>query len=614
MTATSRLAATTVRTAAALLVALAVTLGLPGPASAHAYLVRTDPADGAVLERAPDRLALYFSEHVVLGATRIELVDWGGRVTALSGLALETDAPDDTEGPSVVTAELPDLARGAYRVRWSTLSSDDLHRTSGYFVFGIRTAVTAAGFDEPRPRVSESGLKWVVLLGFGAALGSALVTRLLGGASSGRIVGRLRLLGRSGAAVAALGSALLLVDQAVAAGLGAHQLVASGYAGRWGVREAGLVLLFFALGRRPGTRARSVLLPAGALLAALGGALLGHAGADPGAAYTRVAVTAVHLLALLTWVGGVAALALVVLPAATGRPTDLGVRALMRRFATPAVALLGVGVASGVYLASATVVSVDAALATTYGRTLLVKLGLLGVMCLLALLNHRRLHGPHDLDLPVRGVRAEATAALLLLAATAVLTSAQPATEPGFRPQPQATPGPVAGRADDLQVGVDVSPGVAGLNVVSVTAFDTRRPSPGQVTGVVIDLGDGAVVHATAHGDGRWSISGVDLPAGTRQLEVTVTRPGLPHASFRTQWIVGSGTAGLAPTVSVAPLEGVLRTLALGLAALVAAGLVLGRRARARRSAGVRDDELSLATPAPPAPSDGRRRRSEAVH
>jgi copper transport protein len=606
----------TAKVAAALLVVLALALGLPGPASAHAYLERTNPADGAVLDRAPDRLALYFSEHVVLEATRIELVDAAGRVTALSHLELETDEPDDTEVPSVVTAALPELRRDAYRIRWSTLSSDDLHRTSGYFVFGVGTVVTAAGFDEPRPRVSESALRWLVLLGMGCALGSALVERLLGaGASRGGTRTRLRILGRSGAAAAALVSVVLLVDQMTAAGLGPHELVTSTYAGRWGLREVGLLAIFVALGRRPGTRSRSGLLVVGAVLAAVGGALLGHAGAAPGAAYTRVAVTAVHLLAVLTWVGGVIALAVMVSRARPGR-ADLAARKLLRRFGAPAVTLLGVGVASGVYLASATVVSVDAALATTYGRTLLVKLGLVAAMCLLALLNHRRLHGPHDLDLPVSGVRTEAGVAVLLLAATAVLASAQPATEPGFRPQPQATVGPVGGRAQDLQVGVDVSPGLAGVNVVSMTVFDTRRPAPGQVTGVRIGLGDGSVLAATPLGDGRWSVAGVDLPAGPRRLEVTVTRPGLPEASLDTRWTIGAGGAGRSTLVSVAPLENSLRGLALFLVAVLVSGLLLARRrASSARPRTVPDRAVSRPSPVRGEQTlDDPRPRSEVVH
>ena len=44
---------------------------------------------------------------------------------------------EDTEEPVEVVATLPTLQRSSYRVSWETLSSDDLHRTSGVLVFGV---------------------------------------------------------------------------------------------------------------------------------------------------------------------------------------------------------------------------------------------------------------------------------------------------------------------------------------------------------------------------------------------------------------------------------------------------------------------------------------------
>ena len=39
-------------------------LGTAGPASAHATLIRTDPAEGAVLDAVPDQILFTFSEGV----------------------------------------------------------------------------------------------------------------------------------------------------------------------------------------------------------------------------------------------------------------------------------------------------------------------------------------------------------------------------------------------------------------------------------------------------------------------------------------------------------------------------------------------------------------------
>jgi copper transport protein len=564
------------RVAAWLIMAVTLLVGSAAPASAHAYLERTNPADGSVIQRAPDRLALYFSEHVVLEATTIEVVDGDGRVIKLDGLALETDEPDDTEAPAVVTASLPDLPRDAYRVRWSTLSSDDLHRTSGLFVFGVATQVLPTPFSEPTPRGSESGLRWLLLLGLALALGSRLIERLapIGTARLGRV----RAAGLLGAGTAVVVSLALMADQLLAGGLSWSELTGSGYAERWSLREAGLLLVVLGVASTR-SRARGPALVLGAMAAAAGSALLGHAGADPGSAYTRVIATSVHLLAMLTWSGGVLCLVVLLVPAKIRRAGQLEVRALLRAFGGPAATCLGLGVATGLYLSSSTVVSVDAALRTTYGRTLLIKVALVAVMVLLALANHRRLRGRHDLDLPRRGVLAEATAAVLVLGATAFLTSAQPATESLFLTPPVTTTGPVSGDVADLHVAVDVAPNLPGVNVVSIDVFDTRRPAPSQVTAVALTI-DGVATSAAPLGDGRWTVAGVDLSAGTRSLRVTATRPGLPGASIDTSWTVGSGSGGYQPVVSTAPVRAPLRVLAALVLTIWLLGLVVLRQRR----------------------------------
>ena len=135
------------RLAAVLAAALLAVLVGPVPgAQAHAFLARSNPADGQVLAAAPAQLRLDFSESVVLAATEIDVVDGSGRHMTPTRLTLvaqgDQDAADasagpDTEEPVEVVAALPALGRGSYRVSWRTLSSDDLHRTSGVLVFGV---------------------------------------------------------------------------------------------------------------------------------------------------------------------------------------------------------------------------------------------------------------------------------------------------------------------------------------------------------------------------------------------------------------------------------------------------------------------------------------------
>ncbi len=99
-------------------------------ADAHAVLESTEPADGAQLDSAPDRVVLRFSESV-------QAADDGITVYAGSGDALDTGPPEHPGGDgSAVAVDLPDLDDGAYVVSWRVVSVDS-HPVSGAFVFEV---------------------------------------------------------------------------------------------------------------------------------------------------------------------------------------------------------------------------------------------------------------------------------------------------------------------------------------------------------------------------------------------------------------------------------------------------------------------------------------------
>ncbi|MGA8979271.1 MAG: copper resistance CopC family protein, partial [Pedococcus sp.] len=164
-----------------------------GPASAHAFLVSSNPADGQVLDKAPTELRLRLSESVLLGSTSVTVVGGSVRHELTDLRLIRAGAPGDTgpgateatssgavgdEAPVELVASLPPLGRGSYRVSLETVSADDLHRTAAVLVFGIRQQVSAAGRQEASPRLDEALLRWVVLAGLCLGLGAALVRRL----------------------------------------------------------------------------------------------------------------------------------------------------------------------------------------------------------------------------------------------------------------------------------------------------------------------------------------------------------------------------------------------------------------------------------------------------
>src|SRR6476660_5076659 len=240
------------------LLALAVTLGTAllvalgaSPASAHAYLASSSPADGASLAAAPRTIELRFTEHVVLEATEITVTEPNGHQLALSGLSL-VESDEDQEAPSTVVAPVPTLGVGAYHVSWSTLSSDDLHKSSGTFAFGVQSEVQAAGPSETNPDLFELVGRWAVLAGLGAGLGAVVVGRLLGRlpVDTGRMPRAW--LRRQAARLLVVATGIALVVALVDLVRFGSAAFTTGYVVRWGLRELALLAAALLLGRRRG--------------------------------------------------------------------------------------------------------------------------------------------------------------------------------------------------------------------------------------------------------------------------------------------------------------------------------------------------------------------------
>ncbi|MFI2647829.1 copper resistance protein CopC [Micromonospora fulviviridis] len=614
------------RLLAALAVAGLTVLAGPAPARAHAYLASSAPADGAVLDRAPETLTLAFTEHVELSAARVALVDGDGRHWAVTGLALrgaggEPAAEDaDTEEPVTLVAGLPALPPNTYHVSWRTLSSDDLHTTSGTLVFGVGRQVTAAGAAGPvGPGPRESAVRAAGLLGLAVLLGGAALALLAGrrrppGPAMDRALRRrLLVVSGYGGAVALLAAPLQLAIQLAGAAGGWRLLADQLTGGRWLLREAGTAaLLAVVLGAAhrlrtvPGARiapAGVAVGLAGALAAAAGTALLGHPAGGP----VRTAlVGGGHVLAAGGWAGAVLAAVLALLPVARrGADRAAQLRALLRAFAALAVGCVTLLVLTGLLLTGPQVSTVDALLGSPYGLLLLAKAGVAVVAGLLGLRTARRLRRA---DLPRRGLLAEAGALAVVLGLAGALAAAGPARGPAFpvagaaRTEPQ-----VGGQMADLVDTVAVRPNRPGRNIVSITVGDTRRPAPGPVTGVSLLLtgpnGERAVHPVTRTADG-WVVAVDDIRTpGTWRVGVTVLRDGLPPVTGTHPWLVPAGESAATPVrVSAAPVRPVLdrSALALGVAAAVGLVLVAARRWRRRRAAGRdRDQRPPAGTPAP---------------
>src|SRR4051794_6190948 len=171
---------------------------IPASADAHATIVRTTPADQAVLKTQPREVSLEFSERVDLGAHAIRLLDGSGEEVKTAA------AKPGPGGPSTAVLTLPPgLAKGTYVVAWRVVSSDS-HPVSGAFSFSVgapsQVVFESGGSSSATVRTIDAIGRGLAFLGLALALGGALVVFVLSSAAPAR--GRQLVLGGVGALLA----------------------------------------------------------------------------------------------------------------------------------------------------------------------------------------------------------------------------------------------------------------------------------------------------------------------------------------------------------------------------------------------------------------------------
>jgi copper resistance protein C len=99
------------------------------PAIAHSLLLESSPAAEASLTMPPSQLTLRFNNRIEKRLSRITVLDERGAAHDLA-IAVADGGADR------LTAAVPPLAPGAYRVEWHVLSTDG-HVVSGSFGFRL---------------------------------------------------------------------------------------------------------------------------------------------------------------------------------------------------------------------------------------------------------------------------------------------------------------------------------------------------------------------------------------------------------------------------------------------------------------------------------------------
>jgi copper transport protein len=417
--------------------ALFAALVFPGAAWAHATLELTSPRIGQRLAASPRQVTLTFDQSVRALSNGIQVLDATGRI--VSG------PPHLGAGDSrVVVAPVRRLPKGAYTVRWATISNDS-HVGRGVFTFGVRTAAPpiSQAYGASGPTVSEHIVRWLYFVSL-ALLTGGLGFRLfvLRGPVSRETERRFyRVTGIGVVAALEVGIVAFLLRAEDALQLPFTSFLygdLSPFARTTRLGQAfvamelgfavvaALLFLAWLTGRRV------LLWPAFLLSLGLGSglSLASHQSDDRG--WLPSFADWVHLSAATLWIGGLLSLGLVVWNDRELRRTAFW------RFSEIAGPLVALVVAAGVYMSFKRFPALHDFWDVGYGQLLLVKLGLVSLALSWGAFHHLvvrpRLDRPGVAKRLPRSLAGEATVAVAILLLAAILVDSKPPAKPAPAP------------------------------------------------------------------------------------------------------------------------------------------------------------------------------------
>ena len=191
--------------------------------------------------------------------------------------------------------------------------------------------------------------------------------------------------------------------------------------------------------RRPSTSSWWGLASVGAVACAFSPALSGHASSAPRFRALAVMADGLHVLAASSWLGTLAVVLVAGIAAARLQSAERRgslVRSLITTYSPVALVAAGVATVTGVFAAWLHVGTIPNLWGTRYGITLLIKLGVLGVVALTGFYNWRfvqpRLGTDESTGKLQRSARIEVAVAVLVLLVTAVLVASPTSMDAGM--------------------------------------------------------------------------------------------------------------------------------------------------------------------------------------
>lgn len=402
-------------------------LSVPSAAFAHGGLKSSAPASGAKLATAPTEIRLVFTEPAELAFTRVELRGPNGAVLLR---ALSFAGADKR---TVVTPIDAPLVAGGYTVTWQVAGADG-HPVRGKYTFSINAGAaglailpaagglgtenaqrdTAAAAHHDPATFPDAG-------GFDAGSPLYVLIRWLQFASilvlTGAVAFHFFVLGflkkkqrpdspmlrpaNQRAATIGFYAAIALAAVAImrllaqsyamhAPGSGIAPALMWSMIGQttwgWGWLLQVLAIIAaiagFSAARRDSSRGWRIAA-VGAALGAFAPALSGHAASAPNLRPLAILADGLHIIGASGWLGSLLILLAAGIPAAMRLELDDRGRAvadLVNAFSPTALAFAGLTASAGVFAAWIHLGTIPALWQTQYGKTLLVKLAILGVV------------------------------------------------------------------------------------------------------------------------------------------------------------------------------------------------------------------------------------------
>jgi len=466
-----------------LLAVLAATvLGLPATALGHAIVLQSSPRFETAVPTSPDKVQVQFSEPVqLLGATDVQVVDAQGR--AVSSGSAQVSPTDSSLLEIPLRKGLPD---GTYTVRFKVVSADS-HIIGGARAFGVGAGPVAAPFlgsgsDNGPDETSAWAVsaRFLELVGLGGLLGLLGFRWLVWGPAWRRRLTGVPAAERDAAlgwgrdvfwvifGTLAVGSMvaegyLLITYSANALGTtvfdtlkdtsGVGDVLATTRFGSLLQLRGALLFALFAIGAwqflaefgstnapkaatATGARIPAGIMAALVLVVLYGISNQGHASQAPWAPL-QVAADVVHLGAAAVWIAGLAVLVVVLrrVPRIAPQHGPRIAAAVLHTFSGVALAAVGVVVLTGTVRSIGQLSDPAQLWDTSYGHSILIKIGLLAVITLVALWNRRVTNNLALTSAPPRRalamVRRAATAELAMAVTVVLVASLLVAQVPG---------------------------------------------------------------------------------------------------------------------------------------------------------------------------------------